>query len=102
MARPPGGIHALALAVVFLLAFLVEWLSHYRLTRDGWPRAASGLLRTAMHAVRVQLAYLLMLAVMSSDPGVLIVAIAGHAVGFLLCSGAVFGRPGVTSATSRP
>ncbi|MQL97206.1 hypothetical protein Taro_029890 [Colocasia esculenta] len=90
-----GGMYALALIVVFLLAFLVEWLSHCRLTRAGWPRAASGLLRTAMHAVRVGLAYLLMLAVMSFNVGVLIVAIAGHAVGFLLCSGVALGRSGV-------
>ncbi|MQM17155.1 hypothetical protein Taro_050125, partial [Colocasia esculenta] len=89
-----GGMYALALVVVFVLAFLVEWLSHCRLTRAGWPRAAAGVVQTAVHAVRVGLAYLLMLAVMSFNVGVLIVAIAGHAAGFLLFSGAVFGKPG--------
>uniref|UniRef100_A0A1D1YPP5 Copper transport protein n=1 Tax=Anthurium amnicola TaxID=1678845 RepID=A0A1D1YPP5_9ARAE len=94
-----GGFYALALVVVFLLGLLVEWLSHCRLitTRGArWPRLAAGLLRAALHTLRVGLAYLLMLAVMSFNVGVLVVAIAGHAVGFLLFSGALFGKSEAT------
>ena len=89
-----GGMYALALIFVFVLAVLVEWLSHSRLIKDKWPRFAAGAFQTALHAIRVGLAYLLMLAVMSFNGGVLIVAVAGHALGFLLFSGCVSGKVG--------
>ncbi|URD86073.1 Copper transporter [Musa troglodytarum] len=78
-----GGMYALALLLVFALSFLVEWLNHCRLIRPG-------LARTALHAARVGLAYLVMLAVMSFNGGVLIAAVVGHAVGFLLFGSSVF------------
>ncbi|OAY64443.1 Copper transporter 6 [Ananas comosus] len=73
-----SGMYALALIVVFLLAVLVEWTARYDVG------AAPRLVRTAVHALRVGLAYLMMLAVMSFNGGVFIVAVAGHTVGFLL------------------
>ncbi|RRT58127.1 hypothetical protein BHM03_00020475 [Ensete ventricosum] len=79
-----GGMYALALVVVFAFSFLLEWLNHCRLVRPGAGRIAAGFTQTAMHALRVGLAYLVMLAVMSFNGGVLIVAVAGHALGFLL------------------
>ncbi|CAA6661710.1 unnamed protein product [Spirodela intermedia] len=87
-----GGMYALALIFVFVMGILVEWLSHCRLIKERWPRLPAGIFQTALHAVRVGIAYLLMLAVMSFNVGVLIVAIAGHALGFLLFSGALFGK----------
>ncbi|XP_072957581.1 copper transporter 1-like [Typha angustifolia] len=78
-----GGMYALALIVVFVLAVLIEMLSNCRLTKPGANRIAAGLTQTAVHAIRVGLAYVMMLAVMSFNGGVLIVAVFGHAVGFL-------------------
>jgi copper transporter 1 len=83
-----GGMYALALAAVFALAVLVELLgASYLPSRGGW-RAARG---AAVHAARVGLAYVLMLALMSFNVGVLLAAVAGHAVGFLLFRGGLCG-----------
>ncbi|KAG1363801.1 copper transporter 1 [Cocos nucifera] len=88
-----GGMYALALIVVFLLAFFVEWFNFCRVVRPRWGHAAAGLAQTAMYAVRVGLAYLVMLAVMSFNVGVLIAAILGHALGFFLFGSSVFQAP---------
>ncbi|CAN1846586.1 Copper transporter 6 [Linum perenne] len=77
-------MYALAMVVVFALALIVEWLSGSRLIDKGTGRVAAGLIRTAMHAVRVGLAYLVMLALMSFNGGVFLAAVAGHALGFLV------------------
>ncbi|XP_008813747.1 copper transporter 1-like [Phoenix dactylifera] len=87
-----GGMYALALIVVFLLPVLVEWLNFCRVVRPRWGHTVTGLAQTAMYAIRVGLAYLLMLAVMSFNVGVLIAAILGHALGFLLFGSSVFQR----------
>ncbi|RZR94220.1 hypothetical protein BHM03_00022873 [Ensete ventricosum] len=73
------GMHALALAAVFSASVLVEWCDHRLVVAAA---AASGLTQTAMHAARVGLGYVLMLAVMS-DAAVLAAAVLGHAVGFV-------------------
>ncbi|XP_062085068.1 copper transporter 1-like [Humulus lupulus] len=78
------GMYALALVFVFFLAVIVEWLSHCRLIKSTGSRVAAGLFQTLLHAVRVGLAYMVMLAIMSFNVGVFLVAIAGHAVGFLI------------------
>ncbi|XP_030524161.2 copper transporter 1-like [Rhodamnia argentea] len=80
------GMYALALIFVFALCVLVEWLSHYRLPAK--PGVAAGILRSLLHALRMGLAYLVMLALMSFNGGVFLAAVAGHAVGFL-----AFGKP---------
>ncbi|KAM3351689.1 hypothetical protein ACQJBY_023563 [Aegilops geniculata] len=90
-----GGMYALALLVVFALAVLVEFLSscrwiESRLSSRDRP-AAAGAARAAVHALRVGLVYVLMLALMSFNVGVLLVAVAGHAVGFLLFRAGLFG-----------
>ncbi|KAL3720021.1 hypothetical protein ACJRO7_004934 [Eucalyptus globulus] len=86
------GMYVLALVFVFALALLVEWISHCRLIGEGLKsnRVVAGVLRTIMHAMRVGLAYLLMLAVMSFNVGVLIVAILGHGVGFFFFGSRAF------------
>ncbi|CAM0883482.1 unnamed protein product [Alopecurus aequalis] len=80
-----GGMYALALVATFALAVLVEFLGSFRgldsyISTRG-RRAAAG---AAVHAVRVAGAYVLMLALMSFNVGVLLAAVAGHAAGFLL------------------
>lgn len=83
-ARP--GMYALALVFVFFLAVIVEWLSHSRLIKPtgSTSRVGAGLVQTLLHAVRIGLAYMVMLAVMSFNVGVFLVAVAGHALGFLV------------------
>ncbi|KAL0460556.1 UNVERIFIED_CONTAM: Copper transporter 6 [Sesamum latifolium] len=68
------GMYVLALVVVFFLAFIVEWLSNCSILRGSSSsdsqRAAVGMLQTVLYAVRIGLAYLVMLAVMCrSTPG---------------------------------
>ncbi|KAL8123591.1 copper transporter 6-like [Apium graveolens] len=86
-----SGHYVLALFLVFVLAVVVEWLSNCNLIREGSDRVvATGLVRTLMHVVRVGLAYLVMLALMSFNVGVFLVAVFGHAVGFLFFGTRVF------------
>ncbi|KAI5321845.1 PREDICTED: copper [Prunus dulcis] len=86
--------YMLALVSVFLLSLVVEWLSHMKLidgsTADNY--VSDGLKQTLMYAIRVGLAYLVMLAVMSFNVGVLLAAISGYAVGFLIFGTRVFMR----------
>ncbi|XP_015873872.3 copper transporter 1 [Ziziphus jujuba] len=84
------GMYVLALVFIFVLALLVEWLSHCKLIKDGSNHVAAGLVQTFLHAIRVGLAYMVMLAVMSFNVGVFLVAIAGHTVGFFFFGSRVF------------
>ncbi|OVA17742.1 Ctr copper transporter [Macleaya cordata] len=78
------GMYILALIFVFLLSVLVEWLSRLPLIKPGSNHVAAGFARTLMHTIRVGLAYLVMLAVMSFNGGVFLAAVAGHSIGFLV------------------
>ncbi|GMH23056.1 hypothetical protein Nepgr_024899 [Nepenthes gracilis] len=77
-----SAMYALALILVFVLAVLVECLSHTPIVRPGSNRVAAGLFSTGLHAVRAGLVYVVMLAVMSYNGGVFIAAVVGHAVGY--------------------
>ncbi|XP_008457428.2 copper transporter 2-like [Cucumis melo] len=80
-----SGMYAVALMFVFLLAVAVEWLSCWRVMTEAGPRnVAAGIVQTAVHGIRMGIAYLVMLALMSFNGGVFIVAVAGHMVGFLV------------------
>ncbi|RVW56618.1 Copper transporter 1 [Vitis vinifera] len=85
-----SGMYAVALALVFGLSMLVEWLSHTRFIKSTTNKLVAGLLQTAMYGLRVGLAYLVMLAVMSFNVGVFLAAIAGYTTGFLLFGSRVF------------
>ncbi|OIT34709.1 PREDICTED: copper transporter 6-like [Nicotiana attenuata] len=84
------GMYVLALLFVFLLAFFVEWISHTNYIKESANHVASGLIQTALYGVRIGLAYLVMLAVMSFNAGIFLVAIAGHTLGFLVFGSRVF------------
>lgn len=83
-----AGMYLLCLLLVLALAALTEALAllSRRLARRGGGEAtaSSAALLTAVHAARMGMAYLVMLAVMSFNVGVLLAAVAGHALGFLL------------------
>ncbi|KAL7124840.1 hypothetical protein ABFS83_14G075700 [Erythranthe nasuta] len=98
------GMYVLALALVFFLALAVEWLSHCNIQRPETASnrrgsaAAVGVVQTVLYAVRVGLAYLVMLAVMSFNAGVFLVAIAGHGVGFFLFGSRAFNKQNYSSS----
>nr|GMC97600.1 copper transporter 1-like [Ipomoea batatas] len=73
------GMYILSLLFIFCLAFVVEVLSASPLTA---PMPLS--LQAAIYALRVALGYLVMLAVMSFNIGVFVVAVVGHALGYFL------------------
>ena len=96
------GMYVLALVIVFVLSFLIEWLSHCRLTKPGSLNVAAGLLQTFLHALRVGLAYIVMLAVMSFNVGVLLVAVAGHTLGFFFFASRIFNKPAAVTGSDLP
>ncbi|KAL3829084.1 hypothetical protein ACJIZ3_017886 [Penstemon smallii] len=102
------GMYILALALVFFLALFVEWLSNCNVLRDAASShhrsTAVGLLQTLMYAVRIGLAYIVMLAVMSFNAGVFLVAIAGHSIGFFFFGSRAFHKttPGDGKSTDLP
>jgi copper transporter 1 len=88
---PGQSFNSYILALIsVLVGFVVESLSHTKLINSIADNITAGLVQTAMHAIRVGLAYLLMLAVMSFDVGVLLAAVAGCTVGFFIFGSRVF------------
>ncbi|KAK7312445.1 hypothetical protein VNO77_36311 [Canavalia gladiata] len=79
-----SGMYVLALVFVFVMAFFVELLSQTRFIKPGLNHVVAGLIQTLVHVLRVGLAYLVMLALMSFNGGVFLVAILGHALGFFI------------------
>ncbi|XP_061374689.1 copper transporter 6-like [Gastrolobium bilobum] len=86
------GMYVLSLVFVFVMSVLVEVLSHTRFIKPGSNHVVAGLVQTLMHLLRVGLSNLVMLALMSFNGGVFLVAVFGHALGFLFFSRA-FKKP---------
>ncbi|KAJ0083746.1 hypothetical protein Patl1_31337 [Pistacia atlantica] len=79
-----SGMYLLALIFVFVLCILIEWLSHCKLIKSSFNHVAAGLIQTSLYALRIALACLVMLALMSFNEGVFLIAVAVDALGFLL------------------
>ncbi|OIW05736.1 hypothetical protein TanjilG_23522 [Lupinus angustifolius] len=78
------GMYVLALVFVFVMSFLVELLSSTRFIKSGSNHFVAGLVQTVIHLLRVGLSFLVMLALMSFNGGVFLVAVVGHALGFFI------------------
>ncbi|XP_060175073.1 copper transporter 6-like [Lycium barbarum] len=87
------GMYILALVVVFFMAIFVEFLSHSNYINENADHVTAGLLQTTLYGLRIGLAYIVMLAVMSFNGGVFLVAIVGHSLGFLVFGSRVFKKP---------
>ncbi|XP_009588583.1 copper transporter 1-like [Nicotiana tomentosiformis] len=86
------GMYVLALFVVFFMAVLVEFLSHGNYIKENADHVSAGLIQTTLYGLRIGLAYVVMLAVMSFNGGVFLVAIFGHMLGFLVFGSRVFNK----------
>lgn len=78
-------MYILALVFVLMLSAATEVLSIPHVVKSSASSPMIGLLiQATVYAVKMGLAYLVMLSVMSYNLGILIVAVAGHGLGFLL------------------
>ncbi|KAL6620037.1 hypothetical protein ACP70R_035176 [Stipagrostis hirtigluma subsp. patula] len=94
--RAGVGMYILCLLVVAALAALVEALSaaSRSLSRRGRGSSAPAamVITAGVHAVKMGVAYMVMLGVMSFNAGVFLAVVAGHAAGFVLARRGVLGR----------
>lgn len=84
------GMYLLALVFVFCLAVIIEWLSSCILIKESTRRDSAWILNAGLYGLKIALAYMVMLAVMSFNLGVFFVAVSGHSLGFLVFSTRVF------------
>ncbi|KAK4408590.1 Copper transporter 1 [Sesamum angolense] len=88
------GLYVVDLSTVFVLSLLVEWLSHTRFlsSYSDANDVRVGFVQTWLYGVRITMAYVVMLAVMSFNAGILFAAVAGYSVGFLVFGSRVFDK----------
>lgn len=89
------GMYLLSLLVIFSLAAVAETLMAFsnHISQSG-STASNAFILTAIHTLRMGVLYLVMLAVMSFNVGVLLATLVGHAVGFFLGRSGFFLRQG--------
>ncbi|KAL3329690.1 hypothetical protein AABB24_033844, partial [Solanum stoloniferum] len=82
------------------------WGENAEILFSGWPgynniesanHVATGLIQTALYGIRIGLAYLVMLSVMSFNGGIFLAAIAGHTLGFLVFGSRIFKKSPLTA-----
>ncbi|KAI3760651.1 hypothetical protein L1987_51049 [Smallanthus sonchifolius] len=78
------GMYILALAFVFVVAVAIEVLSDFHAIKKRASPLVSALAQALVYGVRMALAYLVMLSVMSYNIGVFISVVVGHAFGCFL------------------
>ncbi|KAF8019973.1 hypothetical protein BT93_G0610 [Corymbia citriodora subsp. variegata] len=78
------GMYVLALFFVFVLALAVEVLSVSPDVKIGTNPIMGGAMQASVYGLKMVLAYMVMLSLMSFNIGVFIVAVIGHAFGFFL------------------
>ncbi|KVH95013.1 copper transporter 2-like [Cynara cardunculus var. scolymus] len=78
------GMYISGLLFVFVLAIAVEFFSVFPTIKTGANPFVSGLTQASVYGLRMALAYIVMLCVMSYNLGVFIFVVVGHAVGFFL------------------
>ncbi|XP_022978313.1 copper transporter 2-like [Cucurbita maxima] len=78
------GMYILAFFFIFLLAFVIEFLSRTPPTKLPKSPVGSASIQALVYAFRTGLAYLVMLAVMSFNVGMFIAAVAGHSLGYFV------------------
>ncbi|MCI29186.1 copper transporter 1-like, partial [Trifolium medium] len=69
--------YVLALYMVFTMSILIEFISHTRFIKPDTNPMVASLLQTLLHVLMIDLAYLVMLALMSFNSGVFLVAVLG-------------------------
>ncbi|OWM81770.1 copper transporter 6-like [Punica granatum] len=93
------GMYILALLVVFILAASVEVLSALPPLKHGMT---SGKMHAVVYSLRMGLAYLVMLSVMSFNLGVFIMAVVGHGMGFFVVKTRFIAADDLTASPSSP
>ncbi|XP_031487173.1 copper transporter 6-like [Nymphaea colorata] len=90
------GQYILSLIIVFLGAVIVEWLAFLKTNqKPGLNPIPTGFFQAVVYGFRVFFAYCVMLAVMSFNLGVVIVAVVGHGVGYWLFGTQAFKKKSV-------